>query len=138
MEISTSIVPGKCLGGIFLGEKIDDVIARLPKKYLIEKNTNYTTIDNGLITAYHDEEGVISSLSCNSKFQGNYQNKIWPGMTVADILTNTASQVAWSGFVQVDQMEGAGLSLPNEIDDFERLTDDFADDYVFEELWIYD
>ena len=59
-------------------------------------------------------------------------------MTVADILTNTASQVAWSGFVQVDQIEGAGLSLPNEIDDFERLTDDFADNYVFEELWIYD
>lgn len=138
MEITTSIVPGKSLGGIFLGEKIDDVIARLSKKYLIEKNLNCTTIDSGLITAYHDEEGFISSLSCNSTFQGTYQDKIWPGMTVADILTNTASQVAWSGFVQVDQMGGAGLSLPNEIDDFERLTDDFADDYVFEELWIYD
>jgi hypothetical protein len=138
MDITTSIVPRKSLGGISIGEQIDDVIARLSNTYLIYKTINCTTINDGLITAYHDDEGLISSLSCNSKFKGNFQKKIWPGMTVADVMKNTSSQVAWSGFVQVDRIGGVGLSLPNELDDFERLTDDLDDSYVFEELWVYE
>jgi hypothetical protein len=138
MDITTTINPGKSLGGISIGEQIDDVIARLANTYLIDKTINRTTINGGLITAYHGDDGLISSLSCNSNFKGSFQKKIWPGMTVADVIKNTSSQVAWSGFVQVDRIGGVGLSLPNELDDFERLTDDFDDSYVFEELWVYE
>lgn len=138
MDITTSIVPKKSLGGISIGEQIDDVIARLSNTYLIDRSINRTTINGGLITAYHDDAGFISSLSCNSKFEGDYKNKIWPGMTVADVTKNTSKQVAWSGFVEVDQIGGVGLSLPNELDDFERLADYFDEGYVFEDLWVYE
>lgn len=137
MDINTSIVPKKSLGGISIGEQIDDVIARLSNTYVFDKTINRTSINDGLITAYDDDAGLISSLSCNSQFKGNYQNKIWPGMTVADVIKTTSRQVAWSGFVQVNRIVGIGLSLPNELDDFEQLTDDFEDSYVFEELWVY-
>lgn len=137
MELTTSIVPRKSLGGISIGEQIADVIARLSSDCNIEKKEN-STIIGGLITAYHDESGLISSLSCNSNFKGNYLNKLWPGMTVADVMKHTSTQIAWSGFVQVDRIEGIGLSLADDHDDFERLTDEFDSSYVFEELWIYE
>lgn len=43
---------------------------------------------------------------------------------------NTSSQVAWSGFVQVDNIKSIGLSLPNECDDFEIITDFLDLDFV--------
>ena len=138
MKLSASIVPKKSIGGISIGEQIADIVIRLTPDYAIEKTKNSTIINGGLITAYHDESGRISSLSCNSKFKGNYLNKLWPGMTVADVLKHTTVQIAWSGFVQVDRLDGIGLSLADDQDDFERLTDEFDSSYVFEELWIYE
>lgn len=138
MDLTTSIVPKKSLGGISIGEQIADVIARLSPDHTIEKKENSTTISGGLITAYHNESGIISALSCNSKFKDNYLNKLWPGMTVAEVMKHTSTQIAWSGFVQVDRIEGIGLSLADDHDDFERLTDEFDSSYIFEELWVYE
>jgi hypothetical protein len=138
MDLTASLVPKKSLGGICIGEYIADVIPRLSSDYKIERNKNSTTINSGLVTAYHDDSGLISSLSCNSKFKGNYLNKLWPGMTVSDVLKHTSTQMAWSGFVQVDCIDGIGLFLAEDHDDFERITDEFDGSHVFEELWIYE
>jgi hypothetical protein len=138
MNITNQIVPKKSLGGISSGERITEVIGRFESGYSIEKQKNHTVFNGGLITAYHDDQGLISSLSCNSKFKGNFLNKLWPGMTVADVMKSSLSQTAWSGFVQVDRIEGVGLSLPVFQDDFEKLSDEFDEDYIFEELWVYD
>ncbi len=98
---------------------------------------NAVKVDNA-ISVYHDPaNGRIESLACNNKFRGNFQGKLWPGMTVGDVLKNTETQIAWCGFVQVDDIKGVGLSLPDEFDDFERLTDFLSLDFVFNELWVY-
>ncbi len=64
-------------------------------------------------------------------------DKLWPGITVSEVLANSKAQIAWSGFVQIDQLRGIGLSLPEELDDFESLSDILDPDYVFNELWVY-
>lgn len=46
-------------------------------------------------------------------------------------------QVAWAGYVKVDNIDGIGLVLPDAQDDFENLLDEFDVDDVFDELWIY-
>lgn len=137
MHISTKIIPLRSLGGISLGEQTEDVISRLEEGYMITRGLNCTSINEGLISIYHDEAGIISSLSCNSSFHGSFSNKLWPGMTVLDVIRNTRTQVAWAGYVMVDNLEGIGLSLPEERDDFENILDEFDVDYIFEELWIY-
>jgi hypothetical protein len=137
MELNTSITPKKSIGGIYIGEHISAVAARLSNSnHRIKPNS--TAFDGGLITAYHDAAGVIYSISCNSNFKGNYSNKIWAGMTVGDVLQNTSTQIAWSGFVQVDKIEGIGLLLPDDQDDFERLDDELDHNHVFDELWVYE
>lgn len=137
MDISTVIIPGRSLGGISIGEQTDDVILRLSEGYIITRGLNCTSINEGLISIYHNEAGIISALSCNSSFPGRYSSKLWPGMTVLDVIKNTTTQVAWAGYVMVDNLEGVGLSLPEERDDFENILDEFDVDYIFEELWVY-
>ncbi len=64
-------------------------------------------------------------------------NKLWPGMTVSDVLRTTREQVAHIGLVKIIGMRGIGLLLPRDRDDFCKLTDHLDEAYVFEELWIY-
>ncbi|MBN3731910.1 hypothetical protein G3N98_13360 [Burkholderia sp. Tr-20390] len=136
--LNNIIVPSKSLGGILLSEQVQDVIDRLSETHVVERTgQNVVSIDE-TIAIYHDpENGRIESLACNSKFAGKYLDKLWPGMAVGEVLKNTETQIAWCGFVQVDDVKGVGLSLPDEFDDFERLTDFLSLDFVFEELWVY-
>lgn len=138
MKLNTEILPRVSLGGISLGERIQNVIARLGDNPAIQSNTRSTVLEEGLIKAYHNENGIITALSCNADFKGKYLNKLWPGMTVGDVIKNSSVQIAWAGFVQVDRIQGIGLSLPTDRDDFETLTDWLEDSHVFEELWVYE
>ncbi|WP_339442611.1 hypothetical protein [Pseudomonas proteolytica] len=138
MDLTNAIVPKTSIGGITIGENVSQVQTRLSSRYKTHSGPNSLTINDGFITAYHGVDGIISAISCNAAFKGNYENKLWPGMTVADVLKLSKTQMAWSGFVQIDQISGIGLSLPEEYDDFDSLTDHFDLDFVFNELWVYD
>jgi len=137
MDISTEIIPKQSLGGIAIGEQIDTVVSRLSKEYIVIKALNCAVINEGMVTAYYDDAGIISSLSCNASFRGSYLNKLWAGMTVSELMRNSTVQVAWAGYVKVDNVDGIGLLLPQAQDDFENLLDEFDADHIFEELWIY-
>ena len=138
MNISNIIIPGKSIGGISIGENVFDVQKRIHSHYDVKlSDGNSMSINDNMITLYYGKNGIISEISCSSKFNGVYDNKLWAGMTVEDVIRNTSSQVAWSGFVQVDNINGIGLPLPNEYDDFEKITDFLDLDFVFEELWVY-
>ena len=137
--LNNSIVPGKSIGGIHLGENIIDVMYKLEDDHLFEQtNHNTIVVDAGTVTIFHDAEtGVITAISCNQNFKGNFMNKLWPGMSVKDVLENSRHQIAWCGFVEIDKFRGIGLSLPAKYDDFERITDFLTPDFIFEELWVY-
>lgn len=137
MMINTMIIPGKSLGGIKLGSNVEDLIYALSDIYFLDSGPDSIIINGGMITAYHNDRGQVVALSCDSSFKGNFQAKLWPGMTVSDVQRTTKKQIAEEGFVKVDKISGVGLPLPKDRDDFERLTDHFSDDYVFEELWVY-
>ncbi|WP_420212045.1 hypothetical protein ACN8ZM_18975 [Burkholderia aenigmatica] len=137
--LNNVIVPGKSLGGILLGEEVNDVVDRLSGAHLIEYlDKNTLKVDGGVITIYHDSVGGrIENLACNAKFHGSYLGKLWPGMTVSDVLKTTKKQMAWCGFVQVDGIQGVGLPLPSQFDDFEKLIDFLDPEFIFSELWVY-
>lgn len=136
--LNNEIIPMSSIGGISLGDNVDSVINLLRADYDLEENANSIAVDDGLITIYFNEnKRVVTEISCNRKFKGKYSNKLWPGMTVADVIKNTQKQIAWSGFVEVDGIKGIGLSLPEDRDDFENITDFLDLDFVFEELWVY-
>jgi hypothetical protein len=59
-------------------------------------------------------------------------------MTVSELLRTSRQHVAYLGFVEIIGISGIGLALPNEKDDFCKLTDHLSEDHIFEELWVYD
>lgn len=133
------IMPGQSMGGILLGEDISLVIDKLDRARTIERvNPSTVKVDGGKLTIYHNpKNGCIESISANKNFEGNYNGKLWPGMSVDDVLKHSTTQIAWCGFVQVDGIKGIGLSLPDEFDDFEALTDFLDKGFIFDELWVY-
>jgi hypothetical protein len=139
MKLNNEIIPGIGIGGINLGENIDDILEKYAYEHEIKKisETSYS-FDDGFLTIYNGEKKIITSISCNKNFPGTYAGILWAGMTVSDVLQKSKSRVAWSGFVQVNGISGIGLSLPNEFDDFERITDHLDLNFVFDELWVYE
>lgn len=139
MKLNHLIIPGYSIGGICLGTTVGSFLDQLEADdEITTENKTIAILNQGLITIYYTPQTeLITAISCNQFFPGIYDNKLWPGMNVADVIRNSSTQTAWSGFVQIDGIEGIGLSLPQENDDFERLTDCLPPDFIFEELWVY-
>jgi hypothetical protein len=138
MKLNSEIVPSEGIGGVMLGDFVRDVVERYSGEYNVKMlNDSSCSFDEGLLTIYFDPDGKITSISCNASFNGVYKDKLWSGMSVKDVVKNTNKQVAWTGFVQVDGINGIGLSLPDDLDDFDEITDHLSMDHVFDELWVY-
>ncbi len=137
MKLTQDIIPGRSLGGIALQAPVDAVIAGLQEHHLLRVAEGIVTIDDGLVTIGYGQDRTIYSVMCNARFNGRYEDKLWAGMTVGDVLKHSTTQVAWGGAVVVDGIEGIGLPLPDGFDDFERLTDHLSPDHVFEHLSIF-
>jgi hypothetical protein len=138
MKLNNEILPGIGIGGVTLGENIDDILDKYAYEYEIKKTSETShSFDGGFLTIYNDEKKIITNISCNKNFSGAYAGVLWAGMTVSDVLQKSKSRIAWSGFVEVNGIRGIGLSLPNEFDDFEEITDYLDLNFIFEELWVY-
>ena len=141
--LSDVIIPNDGVANIRLGENVNIVFNRLDELgyEISDICDNCLKIKQSFIDIYFNPISYeISLISCGINFKGSYKTSkgyIKAGMTVADILQNTTEQVAWGGFVMVDRIHGIGFPLPEEFDDFSKLTDFLDYDFVFNELSIY-
>ena len=141
--LSDVIIPNDGVANIRLGENVNIVFGRLDKLgYEISDICDTCLkVKQSFIDIYFNPISYeISLISCGINFNGSYKTSkgyIKAGMTVADILQNTTEQVAWGGFVMVDRIHGIGFPLPEEFDDFSKLTDFLDYDFVFKELSVY-
>ena len=141
--LSDIIIPNDGVANIRLGENVNIVFNRLDELgYEISDICDTCLkIKQSFIDIYFNPISYeISLISCGINFKGSYKTSkgyIKAGMTVADILQNTTEQVAWGGFVMVDRIHGIGFPLPEEFDDFSKLTDFLDYDFVFNELSVY-
>ena len=142
-SLSDVIIPNDGVADIRLGENVNIVFNRLDKLgyEISDICDNCLKIKQSFIDIYFNPISYeISLISCGINFKGSYKTSkgyIKAGMTVADILQNTTEQVAWGGFVMVDRIHGIGFPLPEEFDDFYKLTDFLDYDFVFNELSVY-
>ncbi len=137
MLLNSEIIPGKSLGGILLDESVDVVFEKFSSSYSLKKKPGILTFDDDLIVVGYDANGLIYSVMCGIKYSHKYDEKIWAGMTVADVIKNTEKQIAYGGCVVVDGVNGVGLPLPDGLDDFETITDFLEPDHVFENLSVF-
>lgn len=137
MLLNGEIFPGTSLGGIALNEEVDSVIKRYSENYRLKNDSGILTFNDDLIVLGYDGGGLVYSVMCGIKYPHKYAGKLWAGMTVAEVIENSTTQVALGGCVVVDGVNGVGLPLPNGLDDFEALTDFLELEYVFANLSVF-
>jgi hypothetical protein len=137
MNLNEPIIPGIALAGFKIGENINEAIEYIPDSYNVERLEHWTLIDDGLFTIAFDEKKLIYCISCDSRYDVRYQDKLWAGMSVRNVLERSTKQVAHVGFVVVDDIGGIGLPLPADSDDFQNISDVLSLDHVFNELSVF-
>lgn len=138
MKSNNEIHPLIGIGGIKLGENIDTILSNYAGAHEIEKISESSySFGDGFLTVYTDDDGNINHIACIKKFPGVFAGMLLPGMTVRNVLQNSHSRVAWTGFFKMNGIKGIGRSLPNEFDDFYEKTYHLNLDFIFEELRVY-
>lgn len=147
MNINAEIISGKSIGDIEIGKSID---AYLPSIYQENKKVEVNVYDNpgiklhsyriddGLITINADEGGTILNVSCKSPYKGKYQGKLYPGMSVAQIVAATQKQLLIHGFLVVDNDFGFCFNLPHPYDDDLDHISELPDDLILDEVYVKD
>ena len=133
------IKPGVSLGGIKLGESVDLYLDKLSTHYLVrdDRETSWAFVGDDLISIAYDADRLITTVCANSRFQGSYAGLIWPGMTVLQVIQNTHAQTEYAGCIVINGIDGVGLPLPEEHDDFESLGQSIPDETVLEYISVF-
>ncbi|MBR8655393.1 hypothetical protein KDH83_18980 [Achromobacter sp. Marseille-Q0513] len=139
MLIDREIKPGVSLGGIKLGESVDLYLDKLSTHYLVrdDRETSWAFVGDELISIAYDADRLITTVCANSRFQGSYAGLIWPGMTVLQVIQNTHAQTEYAGCIVINGIDGVGLPLPAEHDDFENLGQSIPDETVLEYICVF-
>jgi hypothetical protein len=147
MNINAEIVSGRSLGDIEIGKPVDEYLAAIyQENRKVELNVydnpgiklySYR-IDDGLITINTNENGVILNLSCKRPYTGKYKGKLFPGMTVDEIVAATQKQLLIHGFLVVDADYGFCFNLPHPYDDDLDYISQLPNDLVLEEVCVKD
>lgn len=128
MDITAPIVAAHSLAGIELGSTIESVLATLYTqnhriKLSIHDNPGIKLhsyeVDNGIVTVNTDDYGSVVSVSCQPPYQGMYDRKLWPGMSVAQIRAVTQKQLLTCGALVLDGELGVCFALPHPYDEYD-------------------
>ncbi|PWD68134.1 hypothetical protein [Pectobacterium parmentieri] len=143
--LDMDIVPGKSIGGISLGENINEIIQRIECKYSIAKsifsnntgNYSFYRVQDGAISFTTNNHDVIVSLWCEPPYSGSFKGKLYPGITAREIREKSKRQDIIKGYLVIDQDFTIYFGMPDDIDDFNSFPD-LDDEVVFNELYVGD
>jgi hypothetical protein len=147
MNINADIISGKSIADIEIGQSIDSYLPAIYKdNRKVELNVydnpgiklHSYRIDDGLITINADENGTILNLSCRYPYKGKYQGKLYPGMTIAQIIAATQKQLLIHGYLVVDGDFGFCFNLPHPYDDDHDYISQLPGDLILGEVYVKD
>ena len=141
--LDMDIVPGKSIGGICLGDNINDIIQRIEYKYSLTKssfsnntgNYSFYRVQGGAISFTTNNHGVIVALWCEPPYLGSFKGKLYPGITAREISDKSKRQDIIKGYLVIDQDFTIYFGMPDDIDDFNSFSD-LDDETIFNELYV--
>ena len=144
MDPTAPIISGHSLGGIVLGTHVDPVLAEAyaegrQVEFIVythgDKVQHTYRIDGGTVTVNANAQGAIVSLSCQPPYQGTYEGKLWPGMSVAQIKAVTQKQMLIFSVLVLDNEWGVCFELPPPYDEYDYI-DEMPDDFILNKLFV--
>lgn len=122
MDLYAEIVSGTSIGGVSLGESIQDTLRNLQAQSADFRETAFENL-GGCFRQIHVAGGVLSIVAdgtdrvvrlwCTPGYLGSYRGAFRPGMTIEDICKRSHRQLILHGFLLLDGDFGAGFSIPD-------------------------
>lgn len=145
VSLYAEILPGCSIGGIFIGEKVINVLDRLSSEQTLEceefnnfgKVYDLYTVNNGEINFTSDESDIVLALWCSIGYKGSYDGKYYPGISVREVKKNFREKEIYHGYLVLDRNYKIYYGLPDAFDDFVNF-DEVNDDIVLEDLYVGD
>lgn len=143
VRFDSDIVPGRSIGGISLGDCVEDIFYRVADTFDVEifEFENFGVryvcyeIAGGAISFSAKDDGKITALRCKPPYKGRFDRRFYPGITAGELKRVSRRQELMGGYLIVDRNYLIYYSMPDDIDDFNSFSD-LDDDVVFEELHV--
>ncbi len=146
MDITAPILAAHSIGGIVLGSNIESVLAGFYEQQQEVELTLHNNpsvllhsykVDSGVVTINSNEQGVILSISCQPPYKGKYGDRLWPGMSIAQIKAVTQKQLLTCSALVLDGELGMFFSLPPPYDEYDYIRE-LPDDLVLDTIYVMD
>lgn len=143
IDMTLDIIPGKSIGGICLGDDVNDIIGRIGGRFDIDKSNfenfgvKYThyKVNKGAVSFVCDESNKVISLWCEPPYKGSFNKKLYPGITAGELKAKSKKQILIKGYLVIDDNPFIYYGMPDDIDDFNFFSD-LDDEVVFNELYV--
>ncbi|KHN55399.1 hypothetical protein [Pectobacterium fontis] len=149
IDVSANIISYISLGNIEIGRSVDFYYSEIygnfdvsVKEYMIpfpsnEKMYGYSLNDDILMFSTTND-GVIVSVGCNENYKGKYKDKLYPGITMKELLDLTKSQRILNGTLIIDEDYGLSFTLPSPYDEIADYIEHIPLDLKLNEIYVSD
>ena len=146
IDIDAEIIPFESIANILLDSNVslylDDMYANFDvefKEYSIPfGETNVAYILDDIIRVSATPEGKIIAIGCSEKYKGKYKGKLYPGMTMGELISLTESQRILNGTIIVDEDYGLSFTLPSPYDEIADYIKYIPHDLELNEIYVSD
>ncbi|AZL75660.1 hypothetical protein [Pseudomonas oryziphila] len=142
-SLDSDIVPGRSIGGVSLGDCAEEVFYCIADTFDVRifefenfgiRFVHYE-VNGGVVSFVAKDDGKISSLWCKPPYSGNFDGRLFPGITAGELKSVSKRQELVSGYLVVDRNYLIYYGMSDNIDDFNHFSD-LDDNVVFEELHV--
>lgn len=146
VELNAEIIPYVTIGNIIVGYNIVNYTNQIRENYNLISET-FTLPDSTKRVVYKLENAIkittlsngrITAVGCNENYQGFYKSnkgKIFPGLSMVDLVKYTCRQRIFNGSLIIDNEFGLALTLPTPYDEIADSIKDIPHHLVFNEIY---
>ena len=85
-----------------------------------------------------EEDGTIIALGCHENYKGKYNKKLYPGITMGELIKSTNSQRILNGTLVVDEDYGISFTLPSPYNEIADYIEHIPLDLKLNEIYVED
>ncbi|BFO10746.1 hypothetical protein [Serratia rubidaea] len=148
IDMSARIIPFKSIGNISLNDNISNYLEDMYSEFNVEvkeyiipfpfNEVNIAYILDGTLRISTTQDGEIIGVGCNENYKGRYNNTLYPGITMGDLIALTTSQRILNGTIIVNDNYGMSFTLPSPYDEIADYIEHIPHDVKLNEIYISD
>ncbi|MBI6550781.1 hypothetical protein [Xenorhabdus lircayensis] len=146
LNFSAEIISSHSIGNVLLNSDISGYINEIYSNFSVEykeyclpdNSKRYAYILDETLTISTDCYGNIFSIGCNENYKGLYENRLYTGQLMGDMINLTKRQRIFNGSIIIDDDFGFLFVLPSPFDEIADNISDIPLDLKLNEIYIGD